>query len=348
MQNSPSRWKLEPPPWVALGQYEGENESLWGGCAGSDPGHQQTHKCEIHFERWAADKATKEKKIISPHLIQNFFSTIFRTLLSLPPNYTALLTTSYSRWLWVLIKYSYIIKIRQKCQRWWNSFSQKKTKYCVMNVSHFTPLSLSVHQSTGSHMTHACWVCYHSYNTIFFSLPDNHLPLVSSNRVARLKVLYEVKMLIFCQHTGKTTTDLYEWKKVLQRSGRHAAAPSHGGPRQPDATCDTAGEEGESVYHFEIQLTPLFAGRVWQDISQWRQSRSAFASKTWKNKESPRKGSVTFREMYYFFCCLDLFGFYYWKQWLQSQGKCLFLLLRKRNFWRWGKSNQIMTLVQII
>lgn len=58
----------------------------------------------------------------------------------------------------------------------------------------------------------------------FFSLPDNHLPLVSSNRVARLKVLYEVKMLIFCQHTGKITTDLYEWKKVLQRSGRHAAA----------------------------------------------------------------------------------------------------------------------------
>lgn len=159
-------------------------------------------------------------------------------------------------------------------------FQPKKNKYCMMNVSHFTPLSLSVHQSTGSHMTHACWVCYHSYNTIFFSLPDNHLPLVSSNRVARLKVLYEVKMLIFCQHTGKTTTDLYEWKKVLQRSGRHAAAPSHGGPRQPDATCDTAGEEGESVYHFEIQLTPLFAGRVWQDISQWRQSRSAFASKT--------------------------------------------------------------------
>lgn len=71
----------------------------------------------------------------------------------------------------------------------------------------------------------------------FFSLPDNHLPLVSSNRVARLKVLYEVKMLIFCQHTGKITTDLYEWKKVLQRSGRHAAArpvmADHGSQMRP-------------------------------------------------------------------------------------------------------------------
>lgn len=56
------------------------------------------------------------------------FQPFFRTLLSLPPNYTALLTTSYSRWLWVLIKYSYIIRIRQKRQRWQNCFSQKKPK----------------------------------------------------------------------------------------------------------------------------------------------------------------------------------------------------------------------------
>lgn len=173
----------------------------------------------------------------------------------------------------------------------------------------------------------------------FFSLPDNHLAFVSSNRVARLKVLYEVKMLIFWQHTGKNTTESYEWKKVLQRSGRQAAAPSHGGPRQPDATCDTAGEEGESVYHFEIQLTPLLPRRVWQDISQWRQTRSASASKTWKNKESPRKERVMINVI--FFCCLDLFGFYCWKH-----SGFFFCLFHKRNSWR--KSREIVTLVQIL
>lgn len=88
-------------------------------------------------------------------------------------------------------------------------------------------------------------------------------------------------MLIFWQHTGKKNpTESYEWKKVLQRSGRQAAAASHSGPRQPEATSDTAGEEGESVYHFEIQVTPLFARIVWQDISQWREARSVFASMT--------------------------------------------------------------------
>lgn len=89
--------------------------------------------------RWSYATKTK-KKIISPYLIQNFFSTIFRTLLSLPPNYTALLTTSYSRWLWVLIKYSYMIKIRQK---WQNCFSQNKTpqkqtntEWCMFHTLH--------------------------------------------------------------------------------------------------------------------------------------------------------------------------------------------------------------------
>lgn len=161
--------------------------------------------------------------------------------------------------------------------------------------------------------------------TPFFSPhPDNHLPLVSSNRVARLKVLYEVKMLIFCQHAGKNTTESYEWKKVLRRSDGRLAAPCHGGPRKPDATCDTAGEEGERVDHFEIQLTPLFARRVWQDISQWRQTRSASASKTWKNKESVRKESVMITVI--FLCCLDPFGFSGWTQPPQSHGLfCCFI-----------------------
>lgn len=44
--------------------------------------------------------------------------------------------------------------------------SAENQKYCLMYVPHLTPLSLNVHHSTGSHLTHACWVCYHSYNTI--------------------------------------------------------------------------------------------------------------------------------------------------------------------------------------
>ncbi len=52
-------------------------------------------------------------------------------------------------------------------------------------------------------------------------------------------------------------------RKVLQ-SGRQGTAPSHGGPQKRDPTSHTAGEEGESIYHFEIQLLLLFIERVWR------------------------------------------------------------------------------------
>lgn len=81
----------------------------------------------------------------------------------------------------------------------------------------------------------------------------NHLVLVSSNRVARLKLQYKVKMLIFQQQTPKNQKQVLECVKVLQ-SGRQGTAPSHGGPQTQDTTSRTAGEEGESIYHFEIQL----------------------------------------------------------------------------------------------
>lgn len=174
MQNGPSRWKLEPPPWVALGQYEGENESLWGGCAGSDPGHQQTHKCEIHFERWAADKATqqRQKKNHLSSLDSKFLFNHFSHF-ALPP--TQLHGSSHNFIQQVAVSFNKILLYYQNKTKMSKMmiffFSQKNPKYCVMHVSHFTPLSLSVHQSTGSHMTHACWVCYHSYNTIFFFSP---------------------------------------------------------------------------------------------------------------------------------------------------------------------------------
>lgn len=73
-------------------------------------------------------------------------------------------------------------------------------------------------------------------------------------------------MLIFQQHSGKIQKQVYEYKKVLQ-SGRQGTAPSHGGPQTEPPTGHTAGEEGESIYHFEIQLLLLFNERVWWNIA---------------------------------------------------------------------------------
>lgn len=41
-----------------------------------------------------------------------------------------------------------------------------------------------------------------------------------------------------------------------------------------------------------------------------------------------------------FFCCLELFGFYYWKQWLQSWGKCLFFVTSQKKFLKMGGKKQ--------
>lgn len=69
-------------------------------------------------------------------------------------------------------------------------------------------------------------------------------------------------MIIFQQHTSKNQKQVPEYEKVMQ-SGSQGTAPSHGGPRKQDPTSRTAGEEGESIYHFEIQLPSLFTERVW-------------------------------------------------------------------------------------
>lgn len=162
MQNGPSRWKLKPPPWAALG----ENESLWGGCAGSDPGHQQTRQCEIHFERWAADEATQQRQKKKKSSLLTWFKISFQPFshFALPPtqlhgsshNFIQLVAVSFHKK--ILLYYNIILNDL--------IVSAENQKYCLMYVPHLTPLSLNVHHSTGSHLTHACWVCYHSYNTI--------------------------------------------------------------------------------------------------------------------------------------------------------------------------------------
>lgn len=68
-------------------------------------------------------------------------------------------------------------------------------------------------------------------------------------------------MLIFQQHASKNQKQVFEYEKVLQ-SGWQGTAPSHGGPQKQDPTSRTAGEEGERIYHFEIQLVLLFIERV--------------------------------------------------------------------------------------
>lgn len=164
MQNGPSRWKLEPPLWFALGRMSHCEEVVLVLTLATS--RRTSVKSILKGEQQIKlrNKDKKKKIIISPHLIQNFFSTIFCTLLSLPPNYTALLTTSYGWWPWVLIKtlLYYYVNLNYSIL-----FAENK-KYRLIYVSHFTPLSLNLHQSTGSHLTHACWVCYHSYNSNFF------------------------------------------------------------------------------------------------------------------------------------------------------------------------------------
>lgn len=79
-----------------------------------------------------------------------------------------------------------------------------------------------------------------------------------------MKLQYKVKMLIFQQHTSKKQKQVHEYEKVLQ-SGKQGTAPSHGGPQKQDPTTRTAGEEGESIYHFETQLLLLFTESAWQN-----------------------------------------------------------------------------------
>lgn len=71
-------------------------------------------------------------------------------------------------------------------------------------------------------------------------------------------------MLIFQQHTSKNQKQVCQYEKVLQ-SGRQGTAPSHGGPEKRDPTSRAAGEEGESIYHFEIQLLLSCIERVWRN-----------------------------------------------------------------------------------
>lgn len=144
-------------------------------------------------------------------------------------------------------------------------------------------------------MTRACWVCYHSYNTIVQTIIWSLFPPIGSHGWS----CNIVKMLIFQQHTSKNQKQVYEYKKVLQ-SGRQGTAPSHGGPQKQDPTSHTAGEEGESVYHFEIQLLLLFIERVWQNktvtVNKIRLCIQAMKAK--RNQEE-QKGSVTLNEMHY-------------------------------------------------
>lgn len=107
-------------------------------------------------------------------------------------------------------------------------------------------------------------------------------------------------MLIFQQHTSKNQKQVYEYEKVLQ-SGRQGTAPSHGGPQKQDPTSITAGEEGESIYHFEIQLLLLFPERVWRNktvtVNKVRLLHSRLGRK--KRERGQQKGSVTLNEMHW-------------------------------------------------
>lgn len=74
-------------------------------------------------------------------------------------------------------------------------------------------------------------------------------------------------MLIFQQHTSKKLKQAHEYKKVLQ-SGKQGTAPSHGGQQKADPTTRTAGEAGESIYHFE-KSTPLIV--QWKCLAEQKQ-----------------------------------------------------------------------------
>lgn len=104
-------------------------------------------------------------------------------------------------------------------------------------------------------------------------------------------------MLIFQQHTSKNQKQVYEYKKVLQ-SGRQGTAPSHGGPQKQDPTSHTAGEEGESIYHFEIQLRLLFTERVWQNKTVTVNKRLCIQALEAKSNEEKKK-EVTLNEVQY-------------------------------------------------
>lgn len=106
-------------------------------------------------------------------------------------------------------------------------------------------------------------------------------------------------MLIFQQHTSKNQKQLYECKKVLQ-SGMQGTAPSHGGPQKQDPSSHTAGEEGESGYHFEIQLLVLFIERVWQNKTVTvKKKRLCIQALKAKRNQEEQKGSVTLNEIHY-------------------------------------------------
>ncbi|KAG7223145.1 hypothetical protein INR49_015752 [Caranx melampygus] len=93
----------------------------------------------------------------------------------------------------------------------------------------------------------------------------------AQRRVARLKLQYKVKMLIFQQQTTKNQKQVLECEKVLQ-SGRQGTAPSHGGPQTQDTTSCTAGEE---VLHFAT-MTLSAATRVLPNARCTRKQREDF------------------------------------------------------------------------
>lgn len=105
-------------------------------------------------------------------------------------------------------------------------------------------------------------------------------------------------MLIFQQHPSKNLKQVHEYEKVLQR-GRKGTVPSHGGPEKQDPTSHAAGEEGESIYHFEIQLLSLCIERVWQNKAVTvNKIRLCIQALNLKRDQEEQKGSVTLNVMH--------------------------------------------------
>lgn len=190
--------------WVALGQYRGGEWVIVRRLCWFWPWPPADAQVWNPFERWAADKASQQRQKESS--LFTWFKMSFQAFFALcspsPPNYTALLTTSYSRWLWSFIRYFAITKNETATSKMLKfHLPPKNTAPCMFYI--LPPCHLMWAIQLGRTWLIPVGSVTMATTPLFFSHPDNHLAPASSNRVARLKVHDEVKMLIFSQHTWK-------------------------------------------------------------------------------------------------------------------------------------------------
>lgn len=64
-------------------------------------------------------------------------------------------------------------------------------------------------------------------------------------------------MLFFQRHAGENDKQVCEYGKLVERGGRAEDCARDGGRQKQDPSSRPAGEEGESMHHFDIQLPPI-------------------------------------------------------------------------------------------